>query len=174
AYTTKNAMDDKAVLGFQVEYHSLLTNDEQAEIVSRLNNKNVPEDLLQQEKLLKTEIYENDDHIRAMLHKIFTRRSIIKKFNVQNGYPTMAAILTTHSIKQAKRIYYMLQEMKENGTLFTGRPYDERHQLIDSEFPRVAITFSTNPDQQDINNSDDELSKIMEEYSQLFNSTPYT
>ncbi|MCE4994340.1 type I restriction endonuclease subunit R [Staphylococcus xylosus] len=174
AYTTKNAMDDKAVLGFQVEYHSLLTNDEQAEIVSRLNNKNVPEDLLQQEKLLKTEIYENDDHIRAMLHKIFNRRSIIKKFNVQNGYPTMAAILTTHSIKQAKRIYYMLQEMKENGTLFTGRPYDERHQLIDSEFPRVAITFSTNPDQQDINNSDDELSKIMEEYSQLFNSTPYT
>lgn len=173
-YTTKNAMDDQAVLGFQVEYHSLLNNDEQAEIVSRLNNKNVPDDLLQQEKLLKTEIYENDDHIRAMLRKIFNRRSIIKKFNVQNGYPTMAAILTTHSIKQAKRIYNMLKEMKKNGTLFTGRAFDERHQLIDPDFPRVAITFSTNPDQKDINVADDELAEIMEEYSQLFNSTPYT
>lgn len=174
AYTTKNAMDDQAVLGFQVEYHSLLTNDEQAEIISRITNGNVPDDKLQQEKLLKTEVYETDDHIRAMLKKIFNRRSIIKKFNVQNGYPTMAAILTTHSIKQAKRIYYMLKEMKENGTLFTGRPYDEKHQLIDPEFPRVAITFSTNPDQKDINKSDVELSKIMQEYSQLFNSTPYT
>lgn len=174
AYTTKNAMDDQAVLGFQVEYHSLITNDEQAAAVSSINNGDVPDDILQQEKLLKTKLYENDEHIRAMLHKIFNRRSIIKKFKVQNGYPTMAAILTTHSIKQAKRIYSILKEMKENGTLFTGRPYDERHKLIDPGFPRVAITFSTNPDQKDINNSDDELSKIMEEYSQLFNTTTYT
>lgn len=174
AYTTKNAMDDQAVLGFQVEYHSLLTNDEQAAAISSITNGNVPDDMRQQEKLLNTEIYEKDEHIRAMLHKIFNRRSIIKKFNVQNGYPTMAAILTTHSIKQAKRIYYILKEMKDKGTLITGRQFDERHQLIDPDFPRVAITFSSNPDQKDMNIVDDELAKIMEEYSQLYNSTPYT
>lgn len=174
AYTTKNAMDDQAVLGFQVEYHSLLTNDEQYELVSRITKGNVPDDMLQQENHLKTKVYENDDHIRAMLHKIFNRRSIIKKFNVKNGFPTMAAILTTHSIKQAKRIYYVLKEMKETGTLINGRSFDERHKLIDPNFPRVAITFSTDPDQKEINVADDELTKMMEEYSQLFNSTQYT
>lgn len=174
AYTTKNAMDDQAVLGFQVEYHSLLTNDEQAAVVSSITNGNVPDDLRTQEKLLNTEIYEKDEHIRAMLHKIFNRRSIIKKFNVQNGYPTMAAILTTHSIKQAKRIYSILKDMKDNGTLITGRQFDERHQLIDPDFPRVAVTFSKNADQKEMNIAEDELAKIMEEYSQLFNTTTYT
>lgn len=175
AYTTKNAMDDQAVLGFQVEYHSLLSNDKQYELVSKLTNGNVPEDRVQQEKLLKDEdVYETDEHIRAMLHKIFNRRSIIKKFKVQNGYPTMSAILTTHSIKQAKRIYYMLKEMKVNGTLFTGPSFDERHRLIDPDFPRVAITFSKNPNQEEINLAEDELMEIMADYSQQFDSPLYT
>ena len=174
AYTVKNAMDDKAVLGFQVEYHSLLSNDEQETIVETLNDGDVPQDKIQQEQLLDDSIYEQDDYIRAMLQKIFNRRSIIKKFNVINGYPTMAAILTTDSIAQAKRIYYMLKEMKENGTLFTGRQFDERRQLIDPDFPRFAVTFSTQHEQDEINVAQDELNEFMRDYSKLYNSAPYT
>lgn len=37
------------------------------------------------------------------------------------------------------------------------------HQLIDKDFPRVAITFSTNPDQLEKNEQDDELVEIMKE-----------
>ncbi len=174
AYTTKNAMDDQAVLGFQVEYHALLPEGDQEEIIERLNHDQVPDELLAQERLLPTDIYETDQHIQTMLHKIFDRRSVIKKFKVQNGYPTMSGILTTHSIAQAKRIYHTLKEMKASGTLMTGRHFDERHQLIDPDFPRVAITFSTNPDQQDKNSTDDELLEIMSDYAQQFDTTIYT
>ncbi|WP_148113682.1 DEAD/DEAH box helicase family protein, partial [Lacticaseibacillus rhamnosus] len=117
SYTTKNAMDDGAVLGFQVEYHSLISEEDQEVIVTQLNKGKLPDDVLQQEKLLPTELYETDEHIRTMLQKIFNRRSVIKKFKVQNGFPTMSAILTTHSIAQAKHIYRILKEMKDNGTL---------------------------------------------------------
>ncbi|WP_420537023.1 type I restriction enzyme subunit R domain-containing protein, partial [Leuconostoc mesenteroides] len=162
------------VLGFQVEYHALLPEGDQEEIIARLNHDQVPDELLAQERLLPIDIYETDQHIQTMLHKIFDRRSVIKKFKVQNGYPTMSGILTTHSIAQAKRIYHTLKEMKASGTLMTGRHFDERHQLIDPDFPRVAITFSTNPDQQDKNSTDDELLDIMSDYAKQFDSTIYT
>ncbi|MCG3562044.1 type I restriction endonuclease subunit R, partial [Klebsiella pneumoniae] len=87
--------------------------------------------------------------------------------------PTMSAILTTHSIAQAKHIYRILKEMKDNGTLLNGRQFDERHQLIDKDFPRVAITFSTNPDQLEKNEQDDELVEIMKEYAKQFDASPY-
>ncbi|MFZ2381991.1 type I restriction enzyme subunit R domain-containing protein, partial [Leuconostoc falkenbergense] len=157
-----------------VEYHSLLPDGDQEQIVARVNHDDVPDALVEQEHLLPNEIYETDEHIRAMLLKIFDRRSLIKKFKVQNGYPTMSGILTTHSIAQAKRMYAMLQKMKHEGTLITGRQFDERHQLVDPDFPRVAITFSTNPDQQDKNHTDDDLLRIMAEYSKQYDTPAYT
>lgn len=71
-------MDDGAVLGFQVEYHSLISEEDQEVIVTQLNKGKLPDDVLQQEKLLPTELYETDEHIRTMLQKIFNRRSVVK------------------------------------------------------------------------------------------------
>lgn len=79
-------MDDGAVLGFQVEYHSLISEEDQEVIVTQLNKGKLPDDVLQQEKLLPTELYETDEHIRTMLQKIFNRRSVVKKFKVKNGF----------------------------------------------------------------------------------------
>ncbi|EAE7185984.1 MULTISPECIES: HsdR family type I site-specific deoxyribonuclease [Enterococcaceae] len=173
SYTTKNAMDDGAVLGFQVEYHSLISEEDQEAVVVNVNNGELIDDPFEQEKLLPRELYEKDEYIRKMLQKIFNRRSIVKKFNVKNGFPTMSAILTTHSIQQAKRIYQLLKEMKADGSLFSGQNFDKRHQLIDKDFPRVAITFSTNPDQLEKNKQDDELVAIMEDYAHQFDVSPY-
>lgn len=172
SYTTKNAMDDGAVLGFQVEYHSLISEEDQEAVVVNVNNGELIDDPFEQEKLLPRELYEKDEYIRKMLQKIFNRRSIVKKFNVKNGFPTMSAILTTHSIQQAKRIYQLLKEMKADGSLFSGQNFDKRHQLIDKDFPRVAITFSTNPDQLEKNKQDDELVAIMEDYAHQFDVSP--
>ncbi len=74
----KNAMDDKAVLNFQVEYHSLLSSDEQEAFLEKLIEQ-VPSEPIEQEKLLNNEVYQSDKHIEAMLHKIFNRRSLVKK-----------------------------------------------------------------------------------------------
>jgi type I restriction enzyme R subunit len=124
AYTTKNAMDDKSVLDFQVEYHTLMSEDEEHRLFL---SKSTPEELetmndLKKEALLANVDFENDAYIEAMLRKIFRHQSVIEKFKVVNGIPTMSGILTTHSIAQAKRIYRKLMELKESGSLITGKP----------------------------------------------------
>ena len=181
AYTTKNAMDDKSVLNFAVEYHFLIKGEEEEErIYLRKIKEKYPKadayeklknlDDIEKEALLEKSDFENDGYILKMLEKIFKQRNVIEKFKVINGIPTMSAILTTHSIAQAKRIYYKLLELKESGELVTGNPLDERRRLNDPDFPRVAITYSVadNENQGEITAAQAEITEIMENYKQLF------
>ena len=152
AYTTKNAMDDKSVLDFQVEYHSLMNpEEEQRAYFERVGDnvqlKAMPD--IKKEALLGNNFYEDDDYIKAMLRKIFRHQSVLEKFKVVNGLPTMSGILTTHSIAQAKRIYAKLMDLKKFGELITGNPVDERRRLNDPDFPRVAITYSIAENEDD-------------------------
>ena len=184
AYTTKNAMDDKSVLDFQVEYHSLMSEEEEKRIyLSKMMKKYPGEDsdsklaLMQadidKEALLESADYENDAYIETMLAKIFRHQSIIEKFRVINGVPTMSAILTTHSISQAKRIYNKLISLKESGDLITGKPLDERRRLNDSDFPRVAITYSIAENQEEMTAASEEIAEIIKQYNAMF-GTSYT
>lgn len=182
AYTTKNAMDDQSVLNFQVEYYCLLDEDDkQRYLFNKVREKypkiNPVEKLnslscIEKERLLDAEVYEGEEnadaYIEAMFAKIFHRQSIIEKFKVVNGYPTMSAILTTRSIAQAKRICRKLQEMKEANTLLCGKEIDERHTLTDKDFPRVAITYSTDVNQDEMTTSNDELDEFIQQYNALF------
>lgn len=185
AYTTKNAMDDKSVLDFQVEYHSLMTPEEENRLYLKKVAERYPDedldaklkimDSIDKEALLSTTDYENRDYIVAMLRKIFRHQSILEKFKVVNGIPTMSGILTTHSIAQAKRIYSILTELKEAGTLIQGNPLDERRRLNDPDFPRVTITYSVAENPNDTSESAkqgiDELKSIMADYNGLFGTS---
>ena len=145
AYTTKNAMDDNSVLNFQVEYHCLLEADSREEYLFQMVKQNYPKldparklaDMteIEKEELQEKALFERDEYIEAMLKKIFKRQSVIERFKVINGFPTMSAVLTTHSIAQAKWIYHKLQEFKNNGTLLNGKELDERYTLRDPDFP---------------------------------------
>jgi type I restriction enzyme R subunit len=178
AYTTKNAMDDKSVLDFQVEYHSLMNPEEEERVyfgkikekypdvdpMTKLNTMSETE----KESLLETKDFENDVYIETMLKKIFRHQSVLEKFKVVNGLPTMSGILTTHSIAQAKRIYHKLMELKKSGSLVTGKPLDEKRRLNDPDFPRVAITYSISENQSDMKKAQEELLEIMREYDAVF------
>ncbi len=178
AYTTKNAMDDKSVLDFQVEYHSLMNPEEEeraylGKIKKRFPNIDPIAKLesmsdIEKEALLETADFENDAYIETMLKKIFRHHSVLEKFKVVNGMPTMSGILTTHSIAQAKRIYHKLMELKKSGNLITGNPTDERRRLNDPDFPRVAITYSITENQGEMNKAQEELLEIMREYDAVF------
>jgi len=184
AYTTKNAMDDKSVLDFQVEYHSLMSEEEEQRIyINKIREKYPNDDPtnkltymtddVDKETLLENSDYENDLYIETMLKKIFRQQSILEKFKVVDGIPTMSGILTTHSIAQAKRIYRKLIDLKKAGELVTGKPLDERRRLNDSDFPRVAITYSIAENQDEINAANTEIAEIMEQYNAMF-GTNYT
>jgi len=178
AYTTKNAMDDKSVLNFQVEYHCLLDDDSRRAFLYKKVKEKYPKldsakkitDMteIETEELQGTELFEQDKYIETMLRKIFKRQSVIERFKVMNGFPTMSAILTTHSIAQAKRIYRKLQEMKAEDTLLNGKELDERHMLRDPDFPRVAITYSLSENQAEINKNQVEINALIQNYKALF------
>ena len=178
AYTTKNAMDDKSVLDFQVEYHSLLNYEEEKRIYVSKIKQNFPDcnpttklDELsdyEKEALIDNDLYESDEYIEAMLLKIFRHQSVLEKFKIINGLPTMSGILTTHSIAQAKRIYAKLMDLKKSGMLITGNPLDERRRLNDPDFPRVAITYSLSEKQDEKVKASEELLGIMREYDVVF------
>jgi type I restriction enzyme R subunit len=170
AYTTKNAMDDKSVLDFQVEYHSLMSEEEEERLYLSKTSYDEYEkmDALQKEALLVNADFENDTYIETMLKKIFRHQSVLEKFKVVNGTPTMSGILTTHSIAQAKRIYHKLMALKKSGELITGKPLDERRQLNDLDFPRVAITYSLSENQDEMNAAQEEITEIMKEYSSMY------
>ena len=178
AYTTKNAMDDGSVLGFSTEYHCLLDIDSKDEVLHNKIKEKYPKinaiqklsemTEIEKEALLERELYECDDYIETMLKKIFKRQSVIEKFKVINGMPTMSAILTTHSIAQAKQIYNKLKELKQAGKLLNGRELDERYTLRDPDFPRVAITFSLSSEQGEVNAETDEMNAIIDDYNAVF------
>ncbi|MCL1924391.1 MAG: type I restriction endonuclease subunit R, partial [Defluviitaleaceae bacterium] len=149
----------KSVLDFAVEYHSLVSEEYEEEIEE-----------------LKNTHFESDEYINAMLAKIFKRSNIIQKFKVIDGMPTMSAILTTHSIAQAKRIYHKIQALKAEGTLLNGKFLDETKQLNDPDFPRVAVTYSVSTPEGEQDRSkkieaDEELKQIMEQYNMQFGTT---
>jgi type I site-specific deoxyribonuclease, HsdR family len=181
AYTTKNAMDDNSVLGFQVEYFSTLVADSEERIVHRILEQEKPKkDIdsllrgmseIQREAKIPSEAYETDEHIEAMLLKIFKRSNVMTKFRVENGWPTMSGILTTSSIAQAKRIYHKLQKMKEEGRLLNGKFISEKHSVVDKDFPRVAITYSMSNEQEDKGARQDELAEIIANYNIMFGTT---
>ena len=182
AYTTKNAMDDESVLNFQIEYFSLIEDDEiDTFVLAKMRTKS-PETTLaevikleqiEKEQYLDNKLFENDTYIETMLKKIFKRSSLTEKYRVVNGYPTMSAILTTHSIKQAKQIYHKLMEMKAMGTLLNGKEKDERNKLIDPDFPRVAVTYSLSDNQNEMLESRQEMTQIINDYNTMFD-TAYT
>ena len=179
AYTTKNAMDDKSVLDFQVEYHSLMSDEEEQRLYINKIREKYPNDDPQsklasmfddidRETLLENSDFENDAYIETMLKKIFRHQSILEKFKVVDGVPTMSGILTTHSIAQAKRIYHKLIDLKESGNLITGNPLDERRKLNDIDFPRIAITYSISDNQNETNEAQKEIAEIMKEYGKMY------
>jgi len=170
AYTTKNAMDDKSVLDFQVEYHSLMSEEQEKELFLTKTDYDEYERMtpMQREALLANADYENEQYIETMLKKIFRHQSVLEKFKVVNGIPTMSGILTTHSIAQAKQIYHKLMDLKKAGGLVTGKPLDERRRLNDPDFPRVAITYSLSENQDEMNVAQEEMPEIMKEYSDMY------
>jgi len=180
AYTTKNAMDDGSVLNFSADCHCLLDPDsKQAFLHDKICEKYPKADPAQtladmseieKESLLDNELFEQDDYIETMLKKIFKRQNVTEKFKVINGMPTMSAILTTHSIAQAKRIYRQLQQLKQAGELLSGRELGERNTLRDANFPRVAITYSLGDNQDEMNAAQDEMQTIINDYNAMFDT----
>ncbi|MCC9022073.1 type I restriction endonuclease subunit R [Bacillus nakamurai] len=188
-YTIKNALDDGAVLGFQVEHEDTIestslynhifnrlrqsekyadaTADELNQIIDQMDD-------IEKESYIKTSYYESDEHIQKVIRKILRPDNAYTKFDFQNGRPQKSAILTTNSIEMAKRYYRAIKKMtKEPDWMtkeFAGHPIRTGRTIEDSDFPRIAITYSMQENVDNATQSQEDMKEIIRDYNEYYHT----
>lgn len=184
SYTIKNALEDGAVLGFQVEHedtieptslnnrifsilrqderHADLSDNELNELIDRM-------DAMEKEKHIPNDLYERDEHIQKVIHKMFRPDNAYTKFDFKNGRPQKSAILTTSSIAMAKRYYQAIQTMKQDPDWmmneFADQPIRKGRTIEDPDFPRIAITYSMQENEDNSKQVEDEMRQVIRDYN---------
>ncbi|AIQ13837.1 type I restriction endonuclease subunit R [Paenibacillus durus] len=188
-YTIKNALDDGAVLGFQVEhedtieptslnnyiFNQLRANGKYADFSDDEINDMIDQmDGVQKEAYLEPSFFERDEHIKKVIHKIFRPDNAYIKFDFQNGRPQKSAILTTKSIDMAKRYYQAIKEMTKDPEWltkeFAGHPIRTGRTIEDPNFPRIAVTYSIQENEDNSKQIQDEMKEIIKDYNDYYNT----
>jgi type I restriction enzyme, R subunit len=188
-YTIKNALEDCSVLGFQVEHEDTIeatslynsiwdqlrlneryaecTDDELSEMIDCMDG-------LEKESYIPNSLFERDEHIRKVINKIFRPDNAYTKFDFGNGRPQKSAILTTSSIDMAKRYYHSIKEMTKNPDWieneFVGHPIRKGRTIEDPDFPRIAITYSLQENEETSKELQDEMKQIIKEYNGYYDT----
>lgn len=170
-YTIKEALHDEAVLGFQVEYRNTF---KLKEVATKLGISDSDDDLalekaLQEKKVLE-KMYEDDQHMLQVVDFIINKSAGKLRLDRDKG-KTFSAILTTSSIKQAQRYYQLFKQVK-NGAEKTVKISEEIRQKL-SDFPKVAITYSLNENQDGSTFNQEQMKESMADYNTMF-GTQYT
>ncbi|MGJ9458458.1 type I restriction endonuclease subunit R [Oceanobacillus sp. CF4.6] len=188
-YTIKNALEDGAVLGFQVEHENTIeqtsvenTIFDQLRVLTKYADYTDEEinrlidqmDGIEQETYLDPAIYEKKEHIQQVLRKIFRPDNAYMKFNFENGRPQKSAILTTSSINMAKRYYHAIKEMTKVPewlqNVFANQPIRTGRTMEDPDFPRIAITYSLQENDEKAAANQDEMKEIIKEYNDYYDT----
>ncbi|MCY8344646.1 HsdR family type I site-specific deoxyribonuclease [Bacillus haynesii] len=186
-YTIKNALDDGAVLGFQVEhedtidrtslnnyiFNQLRQNEKYANLTADEINHIIDQmDGIEKEAYLEPSSFESDDYIQKVIHKIFRPDNAYTKFDFQNGRPQKSAILTTSSIEMAKRYYRAIKETTKDPEWltkeFAEHPIRTGRTIEDPDFPRIAITYSIQENEDNSKQIQDEMKEIIKEYNDYY------
>jgi type I restriction enzyme R subunit len=142
-YTIQNAIHDKAVLGFQVEYNG---------------PKNLPDD---------RSVYESENHMLKVLEVILNKS--YDKLGFRNGKGrTYDAILTTTSIPKAQKYYELLKKVKNGETSVT---ISEKMKSILPDFPKFAITYSLTENEEGSSANQEKMKDSLDDYNEMFGTS---
>lgn len=170
-YTVKEAIYDKAVLGFQIEYKSTFSEEELDEALIQLDSEIELDDLTlaDKEARLPKRVYEHESHMLEVIQSIVNKSR--NKLGFQNGVgKTYNAILTTSSIAQAQRYYDLFKRVKAGETTVQIR---EKTKRTLPDFPKVAITYSISENEESSIENQEKMKEALLDYNEAF-STSYT
>ncbi|MDN6626019.1 MAG: type I restriction endonuclease subunit R [Pisciglobus halotolerans] len=165
-YTVKEAIHDKAVLGFQIEYKSTFSEDELDDIVLTQDPEVDLAALTEEEKEIKIpkSVYENEQHMLEVIHSIINKSR--RKFGLQDSSKgTYDAILTTSSISQAQQYYDLFKKVIAGEERITISEKTKQN-LID--FPKVAITYSISENDEISVTNQEKMAEAIQDYNDLF------
>ena len=172
-YTIKEALHNKAVLGFQIEYKDSLSHDQLLELGEKLG-LGAADDLAEgdaaetEAKVLAAyqkreghDVYDSDAHRMEVIDYIVNRAAGKFHLNAERGN-AYEAILTVPSIPIAKRYYKLIQQFVADGKVSES----VRAKCVD--FPKVAITYTvTENDVGSIGNQED-MQASLDDYNAMF------
>lgn len=151
-YTIKDAIRDKAVLGFQVEEES-----------------NVSEDVDESDTDARNKEYASLSHMKAVVKRILNNS--YRKLGIYNkdnrGY-TYDAIFTTSSIKQAQKYYRIFRDVINDKDPDIKIP--NRIKKVLPDFPKIAITYSIGENGDGDEANQNEMKQSLEDYNKMFNT----
>lgn len=151
-YTIKDAIRDKAVLGFQVEEES-----------------NVSEDADESDTDARNKEYASLSHMKAVVKRILNNS--YRKLGIYNkdnrGY-TYDAIFTTSSIKQAQKYYRIFRDVINDKDPDIKIP--NRIKKVLPDFPKIAITYSIGENGDGDEANQNEMKQSLEDYNKMFNT----
>lgn len=151
-YTIKDAIRDKAVLGFQVEEES-----------------NVSEDADESDTDARNKEYASLSHMKAVVKRILNNS--YRKLGIYNkdnrGY-TYDAIFTTSSIKQAQKYYRIFRDVINDKDPDIKIP--NRIKKVLPDFPKITITYSIGENGDGDEANQNEMKQSLEDYNKMFNT----
>ncbi len=167
SYTVKEAIVDRAVLGFQVEYKHTLTEETIDDIIRSKGKDPLYLSDEEKEKLIDLSVYNSQEHMVEVIKSIANKSR--KKLGFDNGMgQTYNAILTTSSIKQAQR-YYELFRMLKKGKLVDKDgeivKIDEKTKMTLPDFPKVAITYTVTENEENSSVNQDKMKESIKDYN---------
>lgn len=143
-YTVKEAIHDRAVLGFNVEYQTTMPDWAEDEI--------------------DEEFYDDERHMLAVLDAILNRSK--RKLGFKNGVGnTYEAILTVKGIARAQAYYTLIKKVK-NGE--TSLKISESVKKVLPDFPKVAITYSVTENDVDSTSNQAYMEESLQDYNAMF------
>lgn len=167
-YTVKEAINDKTVLGFQVEYKHTLNEDEIDDALVNYGGVEEDElsgmDKLDKELNLPDDVYRQEDHMLNVVESIVNKSR--HKLGLKNGVgQTFSGILTTSSISQAIRYYDLFRQLETDESKVK---ISEKVKKSVVDFPRVAITYSIQENETVSVKHAEAMKVALEDYNKRF------
>lgn len=169
-YTVKEAIHDHAVLGFQVEYKSTLSEDTIDAYVEATAKKKIDIDewtAQEKEARLSKDVYLDDQHMLQVIDSIVNKSYKKLGFDLGVGR-TRQAILTTSSISQAQKYYQMFKAVQDGKS---SVKVAEKFKKVLPDFPRVAMTYSISENDETSQQNQAAMKAAMKDYNKEFNTS---
>lgn len=172
-YTVKEAIHDRAVLGFQIEYKRTMSEEDLNEYIVALEGIDMVEvnamEMTDKEAKLSKDIFLKDEHMLRVIDSIVNKSRAKLGFGFGAG-KVFNAILTTSSISQAQRYYDLIKATKAGETSVV---ISEKTKKTLPDFPKIAITYSISENEETSEFNQKKMKESLGDYNEEY-GTNYT
>ena len=172
-YTIKEALQNKAVLGFQIDYKDSLSEDTLLTVGEKLGVGSyevlAAQDMEVREKSVLSayyknageDIYDTDEHRQGVVEYIVNKCAGKFRLNAPPG-EAYEAILTVPSIEVAQKYYRLFKEFIAAGKVSAAI----REKCVD--FPKIAITYTVTENEEKSLDNQQAMKESLRDYNEMF------